>query len=389
MNVDRSPKTIGGPTLMHILKLGLIVNPIAGMGGRVGLKGTDGEETLAKARRLGATPVSPTRSIETLREIATIADQIELVTCPGDMGETEALSCGFDPNMVECTTNGETSATDTRNAALAMMNSQVDLLLFAGGDGTARDICGSIGQNIPALGIPTGVKIYSATFAVNPKRAGELAVKFLQGEVPLREAEVMDIDEQAYRNGRLSAELYGYLKIPYEEELVQSTKSASFATSDETASQDMIAEYVVEKMTDDCYYVLCPGTTVKAVSDKLGIAKTLLGVDLVHKRSLLGSDLNEQQLLRLIDQKKAKIIVSPVGKQGFIFGRGNPQISPAVIRKVGKQNVLIIATRNKLSSIGFGRPLLVDTGDDETDGMLSGYARIIIGYKEEAVIKIA
>ncbi len=369
--------------------MGLIVNPIAGMGGRVGLKGTDGKEILAKARELGATPVSPTRTIEALKEIVPIADRIELVTCPLEMGEEEALSCGFDPTVIDRITKDETSAADTKNAARAMLNSQVDLLLFAGGDGTARDICASIDQGLPALGIPTGVKIHSATFAVNPRRAGELAVKFLQGEAPLREAEVMDIDEQAFRNGRLSAELYGYLKVPYEMELVQSAKSASFTTPDEAASQDLIAQNVVEKMTDDYYYVLCPGTTVKAVADKLGITKTLLGVDLVHKGSLLASDLNEQQLLRLIDQKKVKIVVSPIGRQGFIFGRGNPQISPAVIRKVGKQNILIIATRSKLSSIGLGRPLLVDTGDEETDKMLSGYTRVVTGYNEEVVLKVA
>ena len=375
--------------MAHNSKLGLIVNPIAGMGGRVGLKGTDGKEILAKARELGATPVSPTRTIEALKEIAPIADRIELVTCPLEMGEREALSCGFDPTVIDRTTKDDTSAVDTKNGARAMLNSQVDLLLFAGGDGTARDICASIDQGLPALGIPTGVKIHSATFAVNPRRAGELAVKFLQGEAQLREAEVMDIDEQAFRNGRLSAELYGYLKVPYEMELVQSAKGASFTSPDEAASQDLIAQNVVEKMTDDYYYVLCPGTTVKAVADKLGITKTLLGVDLVHKGSLIGSDLNEQQLLRLIDQKKVKIVVSPIGRQGFIFGRGNPQISPTVIRKVGKQNILIIATRSKLSSIGLGRPLLVDTGDEETDKLLSGYTRVVTGYNEEAVLKVA
>jgi len=322
--------------LAHSSRLGLIVNPIAGMGGRVGLKGTDGEETLAKARELGARPVSPARTIETLKEIAKIADQIELVTCPRGMGQEEALSCGFDPTVIDAITKGETSAADTKNAARVMLELQVDLLLFAGGDGTARDICVSIDQNIPALGIPTGVKIHSASFAVNPRRAGELAVKYLQGEAPLREAEVMDVDEKAFRNGRLSAELYGYLKIPYDAELVQSAKSGSFTTPDETASQDLIAQYVVESMTNDCYYVLCPGTAVKAVADRLGIKKTLLGVDLVYKRSLHASDLNEQQLLRFIDQKKVKIVVSPIGRQGFIFGRGNLPISPAVIKKVGK-----------------------------------------------------
>jgi predicted polyphosphate/ATP-dependent NAD kinase len=371
------------------MKMGLIVNPIAGMGGRVGLKGTDGKEILAKARQLGATPVSPARTIEALQAIVPIADRIELVTSPFEMGEEEAVSCGIHPTVIAGIRKDETTAADTKNAARMMLGSQVDLLLFAGGDGTARDICASINRSLPALGIPTGVKIHSDVFEVNPRRAGELAAKFLQGQAPLREAEVMDIDEQAFREGRLSSMLYGYLKVPYERESVQSAKSASFTTPDETASQDLIAQYVVERMVDDYYYVLCPGTTVKAIADKLGITKTLLGVDLVHKGSLLGSDLNEQQLLRLIDRKKVKIIVSPIGRQGFIFGRGNPQISPAVIKKVGKENILIIATHSKLSSIGFGRPLLVDTGDEETDRMLSGYTRVITGYEEEAVMKIS
>ena len=375
--------------MAHTSKMGLIVNPIAGMGGRVGLKGTDGKEILAKARELGATPVSPARTVEALQAIIPIADQIELVTCPSEMGEEEAVKCGLHPTVIAGINRGETSATDTKNAARIMLDSKIDLLLFAGGDGTARDICTSIDQRLPALGIPAGVKIHSAAFAVNPRRAGELAVKFLQGEAPLREAEVMDIDEQAFRKGRLSAELYGYLKVPYERESVQSAKSASFMTPDETASQDLIAQYVVEKMTDDCYYILCPGTTVKAVADKLGIVKTLLGVDLVHKGSLVGSDLNEEQLLGLIDRKKVKIVVSPIGRQGFIFGRGNPQLSPEVIRNVGRENILIIATQSKLSSIGLGRPLLVDTGDEETDRMLSGYMRVITGYNEEAVVRIS
>jgi predicted polyphosphate/ATP-dependent NAD kinase len=375
--------------LAHEKKLGLVVNPIAGMGGRVGLKGTDGKEILERALELGAKPVSPTRTIEALGEIAPIADRIELLTYPFEMGEEEARKSGLDPTVIGSITKSETTAADTVRAARDMLESQVDLILFAGGDGTARDVCTSVGQNVPALGIPTGVKIHSAVFAINPGKAGELAVKFLQGEASLCEAEVMDIDEQAFREGRLSASLYGYLRVPHERESVQPVKSASFATLDEKTSQEVIAEYVVEKMEDDCYYILGPGTTVKAVADKLGIAKTLLGVDIVYRGSLVGSDLNEQQLLKLIDQKKVRMIVSPVGRQGFIFGRGNPQISPAVIREVGKENILIIATRSKLSSIGFGRPLLVDTGDEETDRMLSGYTRVITGYQEEVVVKVS
>jgi predicted polyphosphate/ATP-dependent NAD kinase len=358
------------------------------MGGRVGLKGTDGKEILARAKELGATSVSPARTIEALREIAPFEDRIELVTYPFDMGEEEAQKCGLDPTVIGSITKNETTAADTIRAAGDMLRAQVDLILFAGGDGTARDVCESIGQSVPALGIPAGVKIHSAVFAINSKKAGELAVKYLLGEASLCESEVMDIDEQGFREGRLSARLYAYLKVPYERESMQPPKSAGFTMPDEKTSQDLIAQYVAEKMEDDCYYILCPGTTVKAVADKLGIAKTLLGVDLVYGGSLVRSDLDEQLLLKLIDQKRVKMIVSPIGRQGFIFGRGNLQISPAVIRRVGKENILVIATPGKLTSIGLGRPLLVDTGDDETDRLLSGYMRVITGYREEVVVKV-
>ena len=357
------------------------------MGGRVGLKGTDGQEIIKRAMELGATPVSPVRAAQALERVAHIKDGIELITYPFEMGEDEARKCGLDTIVIGSITRGRTTATDTKNAAREMLKLQVDLILFAGGDGTARDIYEAVGQEVPALGIPAGVKIHSGVFAINPKKAGELAVNFLQGNAQLREAEVMGIDEDAFRKGRVSARLYGYLRVPYERRLVQDVKSGTPTILDEKRSQETIAEYVVEKMDDD-YYILGPGTTVKAIADKLGIKKTLLGVDVINKGKIVAMDLNEEQLLKLIERRKVKIIVSPIGGQGFIFGRGNQQISPKVIRKVGRDNITVIATKNKLFSIGLGRPLLVDTGDDEVDKMLSRYIRVITGYNEEAVVKV-
>jgi predicted polyphosphate/ATP-dependent NAD kinase len=371
-------------------KLGFIVNPIAGMGGKVGLKGTDGQEVIEGAMELGATPVSPVRAVEALQRITRIKDDIKLITCPSEMGEEEVRRCGMNPIVIGSIMSGKTTATDTKNAARGMVELHVDLLLFAGGDGTARDIYEAVGQEIPVLGIPAGVKIHSGVFAVNPKKAGELAVKFLQDDASLREAEVMDIDEDAFRKGRVSAKLYGYLQVPYERSLVQQVKCGSPTILDEKGSQEVIAGYIVEKMDDDdYYYILAPGTTVKAIADRLGIKKTLLGVDLIKKKKIVAMDLNEEQLLKLIETKKVKIIVSPIGGQGFIFGRGNQQISPKVIRKVGRDNIIVVATKNKLSSMGLSPILLVDTGDDEVDKMLSGYMRVITGYNEEAVVKVA
>jgi len=357
------------------------------MGGKVGLKGTDGLEILQRAIELGAKPESTTRAIEALRRIVHLQKQIELITYPHEMGEDEVRACGMKPTVIGSILRGKTTAADTKRAAREMMEIGVDIILFAGGDGTARDICEIIDQKVPALGIPAGVKIHSSVFAVNPQRAGDLVAEFLQGKTKLLEAEVMDVDEEVYRENRLSARLYGYLQIPFKRNLVQSAKSASSSLQDERYSQQAIAEYVVENMDDNFYYILGPGTTVKAIAEKLGIPKTLLGVDVVQKK-IVGRDLSEAGLIELIAHKKAKIVVTPIGGQGFIFGRGNQQISPKVIRKVGKENIMVIATNNKIISIGAGKPLLVDTGDSEVDRMLSGHWRVITGYNREAILNV-
>jgi predicted polyphosphate/ATP-dependent NAD kinase len=251
----------------------------------------------------------------------------------------------------------------------------VELLLFVGGDGTARDIYEAIGEGVPVLGIPAGVKMHSSVYAVNPRRAAELVEAFLAGDAPLAQTEVMDIDEAQFREGRLSAQLYGYLSVPYAERLVQGAKIASTGAED---SPLPIAEYVVETMEDGFTYILGPGSTVKAIGDELGIDKTLLGVDVVHQGKLVGKDLNEAQLLALIEGKPVKLVVTVIGGQGYVFGRGNQQISPAVIRQVGRENVIIVATKSKLGALE--GPLLADTGDPDCDTYLSGYVRVVTGY---------
>ena len=374
---------------MEKRKLGFIVNPIAGMGGRVGLKGSDSAEILKKAKELGAEPESPRRAVEALNKIGHIKDNIELITYPYEMGEDEAKECGFSPTVIGSIKRGTTTSEDTKNAAKEMLDLQVDLLLFAGGDGTARDIYDAIGDKIPVLGIPTGVKIHSAVYATSPQHAGDLVTMYL-GEkssgIRLCEAEVMDIDEQAFRENRLSARLYGYLKVPYERSLVQSPKAGSVAA--EEATIEAIAYDVINSMRDDYLYIIGTGTTTKGIMEKLGLKNTLLGVDAVYKKELVGSDLNETQLLKLIEGRKTKIIVTIIGGQGYIFGRGNQQISPTVIKKAGKENIIVVATMNKILSLE-GSPLLVDTGDDEVNKMLTGYIKVITGLSERIMLRVA
>jgi predicted polyphosphate/ATP-dependent NAD kinase len=369
-------------------KLGLIVNPIAGMGGRVGLKGSDGEDTLRRARKMGATPSAPDRALTALASLASLIDQIELITYPAQMGEAEARQAGFTPRVIGQIQPDRTTADDTRRAGEEIAAMGVDLMLFAGGDGTARDVYQAIGLRVPALGIPAGVKIHSGVYATTPSRAGQLAAMCINGQVKgFGELEVMDIDEAAFRRGQVSAQLYGYLKVPLEPRFTQGAKAASSSSTHEAAVRQSIAEQIVETMQPGCLYIIGSGTTPRAIMERLGLPNTLLGIDAVIDQNLAAADLNESQLLKMMAGHRTSIIVTPIGGQGYIFGRGNQQLSPEVIKMAGADNIVVVATPAKLASLQ-RRPLLIDTGDSYVDAMLRGYTRVVTGYREEMVYRI-
>ncbi len=357
------------------------------MGGRVGLKGTDGGEMLAKAREMGASPESPRRATEALNALGAAKANLELYTYPREMGEDVARAAGFTPRVIGTIQSGVTTPEDTQRAAKDMLEVGVDLVLFAGGDGTARDIYTAVGRKLTVLGIPTGVKMHSAVFAVTPKSTGVAAAQFLRAENPrVMEAEVMDIDESSFRRGSLVAKLYGYLRIPEEGQLIQSVKSGGSQTKNDVSAG--MARGLLAGMEDDVLYVVGPGTTTRDILTHMGLEKTLLGVDIMTKGRLVARDVNEQQIANEIKGKKAKIVLTVIGGQGYILGRGNQQLSPRIIRQVGKDGIIIVASKEKLASLR-GRPLLVDTGDEELDRMLGGYVRIITGFDEIAMYKVA
>ena len=364
--------------------IGFIVNPIAGMGGAVGLKGTDGRDVLEKAMVLGAEPVAPTRAEEFLSELRPVKERVQLIAGAGKMGEDEARKQGFTFTVVG-TRREKTTAEDTKEMAERANKAGADLLVFCGGDGTARDVLDVVDARRPTIGVPTGVKMQSAVFAVNPRAAARIVIRFLLEELPLREAEVMDVDEGAFREGRLSAKLYGYMLIPYEPRLIQASKMASPSTESEVRNQAAIAIYVIEGMKPNVVYIIGPGTTTRTIVDLLDEKKILLGVDLFYNNRRVAQDVNEKQILEEIEGKAAKIIVTPIGGQGFIFGRGNQQISPSVIRRVGLNNIVVIATKHKLRGL---KSLRVDTGDPTLDENLRGEIKVIVDYREECVTKI-
>jgi predicted polyphosphate/ATP-dependent NAD kinase len=365
--------------------VGFIVNPVAGMGGAVGLKGTDGKAILEEAIALGAKPIAAQRAETFLTELTPAKGSLKLIVGAGYMGENTAEKCGFTCKVVG-EGKKETTSEDTANIAKAMIEVGVDLLVFCGGDGTTRDIQKAVDMKIPVLGVPTGVKMHSALFAVTPQAAARVAIRYLWGGLPLREAEVMDVDEQAFRQGHLSAELYGYMLSPFEPHLIQGNKMASPMTENEVENQAAIAIYIIEQMQPDTIYIIGPGTTTRTVADLLDQKKTLLGVDLFHNKQIIAHDVNEKQIRQAINGKTVRIIVTPIGGQGFIFGRGNQQISAQVIRRVGLDNIVVIATKSKLDRLA---SLRVDTSNLELDREFRTRGiRVITDYKITQKMKI-
>lgn len=367
-------------------KIGFIVNPIAGMGGRVGLKGTDGE-AYREALRRGAKPVAPERANRFLRELVRLGlhKEIELYSAPSIMGADYLKQQGIEARVVGRLEHRETTAEDTKRITRELMD-KVDLIVFVGGDGTARDIIEVVGRKKPILGVPSGVKVYSSVFATTPEKAAQVLEYYAKDLAETDVGEVLDIDEEAFRSDTLVIKHFGEaltIRVPG---LVQGSKEPTILDETELENQRAIARYIIENMEENTLYILGPGTTLKTLADELGVPKTVLGVDAVYNKKLIGKDLNEQQLLSLLDRyRRAKIIVTPIGGQGFIFGRGNQQISPNVIRRVGKKNIVVIATRRKISRL---KTLRIDTGDPRVDAMLRGYIRVVVDYNEELVVKV-
>ena len=352
--------------------VGFLINPVAGMGGAVGLKGTDGQ--VAEAIRLGAAPHACDRAVQALSLLK--SDDIVWCTCAAPMGEDALMMAGINHFTVLYRPEKPTAAVDTKAACRTLLDAGVDLIVFCGGDGTARDVFDAVGRSVPVLGIPAGVKMYSAVFAVNPAAAADLIRQ--AGRIACRDSEVMDVDEEAYRSGRLAARLYGYACVPYIPERTQGGKQV-FEEQDEERAKDDIAAFIGEIMLPDTLYIIGAGSTTARILERLGLTPTLLGVDVVRNGEVVARDVDERTLLALLDKyPRAKIIVSPIGAQGFVLGRGNQQISPTVLRKAGLRNLIVVATPGKLA----GTPLLyVDSGDPSLDREFGDSLQVVSGYR--------
>jgi len=374
-------------------RIGFLINPIAGIGGRVGLKGSDGVVDLAIAR--GATPSAGLRAAEMLRVLAALlanhpaAPDFIWITCAGEMGEDALRAAGFEKIEVVYRPAGVPEASDTRAAAEVFVEVGATLVVFCGGDGTARDICKMTPRAIPILGVPAGVKMYSGVFGISTARTAEILLGHLEGRFGVADADILDVDEEAFRAGRLEVELYDSARTPHEPQFVQSAKQV-IEDRDEGRAKSQLAEHVGEQIEarPTTLFLLGPGSTVDSIARRDGFSKTLLGVDAIIAGEMVGRDLCESELLELLDaHPDACLVISPIGAQGFVLGRGNQQLSPAVLRRIGREGIVVVATPAKLDRT----PVLrFDTGDAALDSELagSGFFPVVTGYHTRRLVEV-
>jgi predicted polyphosphate/ATP-dependent NAD kinase len=373
------------------LKVGFLVNPIAGMGGKVGLKGTD--SVVKEALKLGAKPVASKKAAETISNfLANYSDikDVEWLTCSGKMGENILKNAEIENfKIVYTPISNDTSSIDTKNACKKFLEKKVDIILFCGGDGTARDIYDIVKSKVTLLGIPSGVKMHSGVFGVNTSATAKMLFEFKNKRLTIGDVEIMDLDEERYRRGDWNIKLFGIAKGIVEPTYIQVGKS-TFETVSDNEIKDEITEHIIDEIKEnkDCLYFFGSGGTIDYIADKMGVKNTLLGIDAMYNKKVVGVDLNEEKILKLLEKyTRSKVILSPIGAQGFILGRGNLQISPKVIRKIGLDNIIVVSTPTKLASTPVIR---VDTGDKRLDKDFAKkeFFMVVIGYRLSRVVKI-
>jgi predicted polyphosphate/ATP-dependent NAD kinase len=393
ISIQLPVKTVYSTYMIHLpwkaMKLGFIINPIAGMGGRVGLKGTNG--TLKEAISRGAKPIAPRRAADFLQKLkeSDSNTRIEVLACPGVMGEKEVRRASLRLSVLPMHIPKETTAADTKEAVRLLAQRRVDLIVFVGGDGTAKDILDATQSTycVPVLGVPSGVKMYSGIFAISPSDAADVVLALAQNQAEIAEVEIVDADERAIRNDVFNVRLHGLMMSPFLAAHIQSSKQVSPQTTDEKENQTAIAKFIIEEMRPDGTYILGPGTTLKRIAELLGVEKTVLGVD-IYRNGKMMLDVNEKRILTEIDDwQNTWIILSPIGRQGILLGRGNQQISPRIIKLVGKPRIIVVATKNKLQSIE-ASVLRIDTGEAAVDDMLRGFIRVVTDYREWRLVEI-
>ena len=396
------------------MRIGLVVNPDAGLGGRLGFKGSDGRA--AEARAAGAEDRAGPRMEQSLQALTTLLSgslnrtetKVTLVGWEGRMGSswTPTSSEHFEFEAIG-TTPETTSDADTLALVTNLVEAGVEAIVYAGGDGTTRDIVkaletmGEAAQEIPLVGVPGGVKMHSGCFATTPKAAAEVVLAFILGDLRCAITEVMDLDEDVYQEGVWKVRMYGEAWTPSSPRFMQGAKE-QVERSSEVDTIEGLAHHVQTLLEDqpDLMIVWGSGGTLRRMGEHVNLELTLLGIDIQGpsddgERTFYG-DLNEQQLLEILskhvdengEERPRLLLLSPMGGQGFLIGRGNLQLSPAVLRTIGFDSILGVATPAKLIGLNAVR---IDTGDSLLDDLIHSkrFIKILQGFRTTRLLRIA
>jgi len=380
-----------------MVRVGILANPDAGLGGRLGLKGSDGQAELARSK--GAEDRSGPRLESMLRHFSRIhrgeSSQIEWITSSGRMG-TEWIPVDLEIGVISEVhqSPGETSASDTQDAVARLLEAGIDLLVYSGGDGTTRDIVaplsGSETPELPVIGVPSGVKMHSGCFASSPKAAAEVLSAWIHGDLLVSSTEVLDLDEDLYRKGKWVVRLYAEAFSPNSPRWMQGSKELI-----QTESEDEIiiglSDHIGESIVEDGRLVIWgSGGTLREIGGNIGFELTTLGIDATIGSEQVGTDLAESGLIEILDSHEGPVtlLLSPMGGQGFLIGRGNLQLSPTVLSSIGIDNIIGVVTPAKLLTV---RSLRIETGDDSLDQEFSAkrYMKVLQGYRTTRILPVS
>lgn len=395
------------------LTIGLVLNPLAGVGGPAALKGSDGVDLYKLATKLGYESKVANRVSRTFEMLASCFHEFRVITVSGAMGADlcekifeHQPDFDFEVGVAFELESRLTEPFHTIEATRQLVDAGVDIVLFAGGDGTAINVHDALDADARqlVLGIPCGVKMHSGVFAVSPEAAGIVLRQLIEGElVGVTSREVRDIDEAALRAGTLNAQYYGEMWVPEQHRYIQAVKQGGLEVEELVLEE--IAAGLVEQIQLGGVYIVGAGTTTAAIMNKLDLPNTLLGIDVIDDGRVVLSDVSEETLFGFLDAKLSsagsgvattKLLVTPIGGQGHLFGRGNQQVSPRILALIGRENLLVVATKSKLENLAQpgeqekkGIRLLVDTGDRVFDASLCGLMPVVTGYEDAVVCRLA
>ena len=365
-----------------MLKVGLIINPWAGIGGQVALKGSDGENIVKAALLLGAEQTADKKTLQCLSYLETQSEtlDIEWICAKGDMGSHCLDQTNMPYTLVNHPTSAKSSAKDTQIIAQLLLDKNVDLILFAGGDGTARDLFCVIGQSIPVLGIPAGVKIHSGVYALTPQDAARCLISICHNPIiEISQQEVRDINEDAFRQGQVQSKFFGEMITPSAPEFIQAVKMGG-VESDVLLNEE-IADYLIEGFEYNHLYFIGSGKTLDCLMGKLNLENTLLGVDCIFNKQLIKQDLTASEILDLMQTHPFSILISVIGGQGHIFGRGNHQFNQQVFQQLQTEQIVLVANIRYLIELN-NKPLIIDSLDNTLTSRLNNRIKILTGYDQ-------